>query len=496
MSREYLISPSYHASIEESGLKVDSQILQAKPDDDNNYYFCTGGHENRVDQFISFTSILWCDHIDDDIYDVSYAQSGSKKTHIRKASMHITSPITQFKRDDDNVGQIILDKSYPHSKPGANILILINPFSGQGKGKVIYDSEISPVLKAAKVNVTYQETRYIGHGTDIAKTLNVNDYDIIACCSGDGIPHEVINGFYQRSDHGVEAFNNIAITQLPCGSGNALSLSTHGTNDALAATTLMLKAGRTKIDLMAFKQQQQNSDDESIHLSFLSQCFGTIADADIGTEHLRWMGPIRFDLGILHKVVTSAKYPCDVYVDYKCENNSDVVRHFDHYSRNYDPHAPVNPITEDVLKLSGPKLSQPPPSNWVKIDSNVTDKLSIFYVGNMPYVSEDAQFFPAALPNDGAMDLIILDTNRSMFKNAMTLLGVSLGQHVNDNGIIHSKVLGYRLVPKLKNMSHHYLSIDGENYPVKPIQVQILPGVMTSLLTDFNYVDTCLKRSK
>ena len=34
-------------------------------------------------------------------------------------------------------------------------------------------------------------------------------------------------------------------------------------------------------------------------ISFMSQALGLIADADIGTENLRWMGDTRFLLGIL-----------------------------------------------------------------------------------------------------------------------------------------------------------------------------------------------------
>ena len=96
----------------------------------------------------------------------------------------------------------------------------------QGHAKTIYKIKILPILQAARANVTYFETKYHGHATEIARELDVNDYDIIVCCSGDGIPHEVINGFYLRPDKGLLTFNKIAVTQLPCGSGNALSLST------------------------------------------------------------------------------------------------------------------------------------------------------------------------------------------------------------------------------------------------------------------------------
>ena len=59
----------------------------------------------------------------------------------------------------------------------------------------------------------------------------------------------------------------------------------------------MLKAHKTKLDLMAITQGSE----KITKLSFLSQCYGIIADSDIGTEHLRWLGPIRFELGVIQK---------------------------------------------------------------------------------------------------------------------------------------------------------------------------------------------------
>lgn len=35
-------------------------------------------------------------------------------------------------------------------------------------------------------------------------------------------------------------------------------------------------------------------------ISFMSQALGLMADLDIGTEHLRWMGDARFMVGFLY----------------------------------------------------------------------------------------------------------------------------------------------------------------------------------------------------
>lgn len=48
-----------------------------------------------------------------------------------------------------------------------------------------------------------------------------------------------------------------------------------------------------KVDLFSFTQGNQK------RISFMSQTVGLLADVDIETEHLRWMGDLRFVLGFL-----------------------------------------------------------------------------------------------------------------------------------------------------------------------------------------------------
>lgn len=48
-----------------------------------------------------------------------------------------------------------------------------------------------------------------------------------------------------------------------------------------------------KVDLFSITQGGKRS------LSFMSQALGLMADLDLGTEHLRWMGDTRFMVGLL-----------------------------------------------------------------------------------------------------------------------------------------------------------------------------------------------------
>lgn len=46
-------------------------------------------------------------------------------------------------------------------------------------------------------------------------------------------------------------------------------------------------------DLFSVTQKEKRT------FSFMSQALGLMADLDVGTDNLRWMGPIRFTVGFL-----------------------------------------------------------------------------------------------------------------------------------------------------------------------------------------------------
>lgn len=377
----------------------------------------------------------------------------------------------------DDVVEEIMRLSYVGTKPKRSILVLVNPHGGKGKAIKLFLSKSKPILEAAQAKVEVKETKYFQHATDIAKSINVEKYDVIACASGDGIPHEVLNGFYQRKDR-VKAFKKISITQLPCGSGNAMSESCHGTNNPSFAALSLLKAIPVNLDLMACTQGDKT------FVSFLSQTIGVIADCDIGTESLRWMGASRFELGVAYKVFSRAKYPCEIDVKYAAKSKNDLRSHYDeHVNKTLDIELEM---TEDTYKLEYDP-SEPVPDDWERVDQDLADNLGIFYTGKMPYVSKDVQFFPAALPNDGTIDLVITDARTSITRMAPTLLSLDQGSHVLQPEVQHSKILAYRLKPK---SSHGYLSVDGESYPFEQLQVEILPGAAKTLLKNGSYVET------
>lgn len=94
-------------------------------------------------------------------------------------------------------------------------------------------------------------------------------------------------------------------------------------------------------------------------------------------------------------------------------------------------------------------------------------------------MSEDANFFQGALPNDGHMDLICIDGDVGRMKSVQMMLNVEANKLFDMPGVVYKKVLGYRIIPK--NQLDGYISIDGERVPFLPFQAEVHKGLGTVL---------------
>lgn len=69
-------------------------------------------------------------------------------------------------------------------------------------------------------------TTHPKHAIEVAKELPLDKYDAVVAMSGDGLVHEVLNGFAQHKDP-IRALRT-PIAPIPTGSGNGLSLNLLG----------------------------------------------------------------------------------------------------------------------------------------------------------------------------------------------------------------------------------------------------------------------------
>ncbi|SPO30421.1 related to LCB5 - sphingolipid long chain base kinase [Ustilago trichophora] len=262
----------------------------------------------------------------------------------------------------------VMRQAYQDVKPYKRVKVLINPLGGPGKARQLFESRARPILEAAGCKLDITTTTHRMHGLEIARDLKVEDFDAVGVVSGDGLLHEILNGFATRPD--ADKALALPLAPIPAGSGNAMSINLLGVQQgfSLALACLNIIKGRPmKLDLLSVTQpasafppgvpvpgrplsgtpgkrgakarrdrvlnggstidgSARGSEDVAQlidspskpyiqYYSFLSQAIGIVADLDLGTEHLRALGDTRFVIGYATSVLRNAK--CEVDVDVK-----------------------------------------------------------------------------------------------------------------------------------------------------------------------------------
>ncbi|KAJ8105082.1 hypothetical protein ONZ43_g7567 [Nemania bipapillata] len=361
---------------------------------------------------------------------------------------------------------------------------LLNRAYGQAQRQRRAKVLINPPCWTWGMTLDVVKTTHQGQGIEICETLDIDAYDIVVVCSGDGLAYEVFNGLGKRAD-ARSALQKTAVAHIPCGSGNALSCNLNGSHLPGPSALAVVKGIRTSVDLMSLTQGSQRM------LSFLSQSVGIIAECDLGTEHMRWLGAKRFDVGVAQRILSKKVYPCDIAIKVELENKDQIKAHYKRI-RNGEESSQKKDSGESTAETSLPASESktdageglPPlrfgtvndkiPEDWQTISY---DKLGNFYCGNMAWMAPNANFFNAACMNDGLMDVVVNDGDIPALKYVDLMTSVETGKFFDNSLVSYRKVVAYRFTPR--DQADGYISIDGERVPFEPFQVEVHSGLGT-----------------
>lgn len=271
---------------------------------------------------IPLYNILWAELTpDSQKLMIDYARE-VKKTKLRAAKLSFpvapgapTAPIAAFLAT-------LLARSYGKAQQRKRAYVLINPHSGPGEAGRLFEREARPIFAAARMPLTVVTTTHSEHAVDLARDMDLDAFDVVVACSGDGLPYEVFNGLGRRAD-ARRALARMPVVLLPCGSGNAMACNLYGTHRPSLAALAIVKGVDTPFDLVSVTQGSER------RLSFLSQSLGLIADLDITTESMRWMGGTRFTVGFFWLVWKKKLYPCDLAVKVEIGHKAGVREHYE-----------------------------------------------------------------------------------------------------------------------------------------------------------------------
>ncbi|KAI9632026.1 putative D-erythro-sphingosine kinase [Dioszegia hungarica] len=228
-----------------------------------------------------------------------------KGSSLRLSTMHVLVEEANMKEAPLWL-ETAMRAAYAGVQPFRRVLLLVNPVSGKGKARATVKEQVLPLLEAAGCIVDLKETQHRNHALEIVESMSL-DYDVIATASGDGLVYEVINGLAARSD--AKKAMRIPIAPIPTGSANALCINLFGVKDTFniqLACLNLIKGAPLPIDLASVLFLPSNRR----QLCFLAVALGLMVDLDIGTEHLRWMGDMRFVLGFIKGIASSKIFKC------------------------------------------------------------------------------------------------------------------------------------------------------------------------------------------
>ena len=381
-------------------------------------------------------------------------------------------------------------RAYGQALQKKRITVVVNPFGGKGLALRYWTEDIEPIFRAAHCDITVIHTTHSKHAEQIGEELDIDAVDVVACCSGDGVPYEIWNGLGRKKNAGT-ALAKVAVVQLPCGTGNALSVNCNGTSSPSRAALSVVKGLRTRIDLASITQGEERT------LSFLSQAVGIVAESDLLTEELRWLGDLRLQVGFIKRLFKKTLWPCDIAVGVEIADKNDIQRD---YRQSFELPAAADPIPdiafatepepEDIPQDAGlPPLkygtiNSPLPTGW---DLTPFPNLGNLYCGNMPYMAADGNFFAFARIDEGMADLVTIRGDISMRKSLAMMTSLESGSLWQHRDVTYRKISGLRVIPRGAE-STSVVAVDGERYPFKPFQVEVHKGLGCTLTVAGRYV--------
>jgi len=121
------------------------------------------------------------------------------------------------------------------------VLLIIN--AGSGKMKVKQNMfDMLNILSNKYDDITLRLTKHRMHATEIVKETDLSQFDVVACCGGDGTLNEIINGV-------MESQQKCVIGYIPTGSTNDFANSIGIPVNIIDATSLICEGSPKQIDI-------------------------------------------------------------------------------------------------------------------------------------------------------------------------------------------------------------------------------------------------------
>jgi len=280
---------------------------------------------------------------------------------------------------------------------------------------------------------------------------DVAEYDGVVAMGGDGILYEMLQTLWERVDAEC-LMGRMKFGIVGCGTSNGLVASLlHDCGekyDALEATFLICKGNTSKMDLSRYHTQTKK------YTSFLSFSWAMIADIDIESECIRFVGVLRNDIWGALRVLKLKRYrarfsylpPPPSYDDDKNEKVK---------------------VSQDNL----PPLWEPVPSSWKMMEEDFI----LFWACQQTHAATNTHPSPDSKLDDGIFRIMIIREPCPRLELAKIMIGLENASHVSSKNAEFIKCVAFRLE---QISPGSYNDLDGEVIEAGPVQAHVMPSAM------------------
>jgi sphingosine kinase len=183
------------------------------------------------------------------------------------------------------------------------------------------------------------------------------------------------------------------------------------------------------------------------YISFLTYSWAMVADIDLESEVIHFMGEARFDVWAVWRCLFLRRYRARF---------------------SYLPAATVPDKTVAMDHM--PALTEAVPADWVTVEDNFL----LFWASHVSHASMHAHHSPRSHLQDHIFQVLtVRGDSVSRYRMVRILLGLETGSHVNMPGVEFVECTAYRLEHLTVGS---FNDIDGEQVEDGPVQAHVLPA--------------------
>lgn len=260
----------------------------------------------------------WCSKPSKDFRKIvshSFSSDGLEFTKIRD---NVLESFSTFCKKEYNSGKIEHVNNFCDSTGlksyEKRLLILINPVGGKGKAVQIYEGIERYILSMGFVPTIIKTTHY-QHVIELIRDMKkeeLNKYYALVTVAGDGIGHEIVNGFYARKD-----YKELTIRMGFQHGGSACGVACSVTKEwglGHDQTNCLYVLARCRFKSITVTKYDINDEKNPTVYGILGYFFGYTCDVDFNSEFLRCFGGLRLQLYAYPKILNLPKRNCNIWL--------------------------------------------------------------------------------------------------------------------------------------------------------------------------------------